>query len=278
MISKKDFEKAIEFLGIKNSSVCIHSSMKSFGEKVELEDLKNAFLENGCTILTPTFSYDFEAPPIKRFSPNQNGIGDGSWYTQRELPSPKHFDVDSKDVSTSDMGVFSQFILDDKKSVRGNHPLNSFTSLGKCANELVSAQTWRDVYAPFDKLIEKDGFVLLMGVDLTSATIIHYAEMLAGRTLFVRWAYDENLKIVPTNVGSCSEGFNNLESALKNYAKEIFVGKSKWICFRARDMVEICAEQIKQNPNITHCEDENCDRCNDMMLGGPIFSKDFFEK
>ncbi len=277
MISKKDFEKAIEFLGIKNSSVCIHSSMKSFGEKVELEDLKNAFLENGCTILAPTFSYDFEAPPIKRFSPNQNGIGDGSWYTQRELPSPKHFDVTSKEISENDMGAFPKFILNHEKSVRGNHPLNSFTALGKCANELVSAQTWRDVYAPFDKLIEKDGFVLLMGVDLTSATIIHYAEMLAERTLFVRWAYDENLKIVPTNVGSCSEGFNNLSEALNPYAKECFVGESKWICFNARELVKVCAKEIKENPQITHCEDKNCDRCNDAVMGGPILADDFWD-
>lgn len=274
----KDFEKAIETLNLQNKSVCIHSSIKSFGEKIDLDELTNAFLNSGCTILTPAFSYDFEAPPIEIYNPLQNGIGDGSWYAKRKMPKPKCFNVLSKDISTSDMGVFSQFILNHEKCIRGNHALNSFVALGENAKALVENQTNFDVYAPFEKLLHENGYVLLMGVDLTKATIIHYAEMLAGRNLFVRWAYDENGKTIPILVGSCSEGFNNLENALKNAAKEIYVGKSKWVCYPVRNMVEICTELIKKNPNITHCDDENCDRCNDMMLGGPILSADFFEK
>ena len=277
MISKKDFEKAIESLGLKNSSVCIHSSMKSFGEKIDMTDLANAFLESGCTMITPTFSYDFEAPPVEKFSPLQNGIGDGSWYTKRKLPEPKHFDVTSKDISSKDMGIFPRFILNNEKSIRGNHPLNSFTALGKCAYKLIKNQTPINVYAPFENLLQNNGYVLLMGVDLSKATIIHYAEKLAGRKLFIRWAYDKNLNTIPVLVGSCSEGFNKLSNALRSIGKEVFVGKSKWVCYKAREFVEICAHEIKENPQITHCEDKNCDRCNDAVMGGPILTDDFWD-
>ena len=68
------------------------------------------------------------------------------------------------------------------------------------------------------------------------------------------------------------------KNALDNYKKETFVGKSKWVCYKASEFVEICVKEIKKNPKITHCGDKNCDRCNDMMLGGPSIKDDFFEK
>jgi len=279
-LNRVDFENAIETLGLQNKSVCIHSSMKSFGAKIDcgIDGMIDAFLNKNCTILTPTFSYDFEAKPTPKYMPNQNGIGDGSYFFERELPAPKYFTTKTKDLSTEDMGLFPKTVLENSKSRRGFHSLNSFTALGKNAKNLVENQTNRDVYAPFERLLEDDGYILLMGVDLTRATIIHYAELLAGRNLFVRWAYDENFNTIPVLVGSCSEGFNKLTNALKNIGKEIFVGKSKWVCYKARDIVEICTQEIKRNPQITHCDDKGCDRCNDMMLGGPIISADFFEK
>ena len=279
-LNQLDFENQIEKLGLQNKSVCIHSSMKSFGVKIEcgIDGIINAFLNKSCTILTPTFSYDFEAKPIEKYIPNQNGIGDGSYFFKRELPTPKYFTPKTKDLSTEDMGLFPKTVLENSKSIRGFHSLNSFTALGKNAKKLIEKQTNHNVYAPFEQLLEDDGYVLLMGVDLTSATIIHYAEMLAGRKLFVRWAYDKDLNTIPVLVGSCSEGFNKLQNVLDNYKKEIFIGKSRWICYKAREIVEICKQEIKKNPQITHCDDENCDRCNDMMLGGPIMNADFFEK
>ena len=57
----KDFEQAIEKLELQNKSVCIHSSLKSFGEKIEANEIIDAFLNKNCTILVPTFSYDFES-------------------------------------------------------------------------------------------------------------------------------------------------------------------------------------------------------------------------
>lgn len=49
-----------------------------------------------------------------------------------------------------------------------------------------------------------------------------------------------------------------------------FVGKSLWRCFRARDMADICSRLIIENPQITHCGDLACERCNDAVLGGPV--------
>ena len=137
----KDFEQAIEKLGLQNKSVCIHSSLKSFGEKIEANEIIDAFLNKNCTVLVPTFSYHYEAKPIEKYYPPQNGVGDGSYFFKRDLPKPKYFSMQNKDLSTEDMGLFPKTVLENSKSIRGFHSLNSFTALGKNAKSLVEKQT-----------------------------------------------------------------------------------------------------------------------------------------
>jgi aminoglycoside 3-N-acetyltransferase len=49
------------------------------------------------------------------------------------------------------------------------------------------------IYEPLDPsgLAQQDGWVVLINVDHTSNTSIHYAEKLAGRKQFTRWALME---------------------------------------------------------------------------------------
>ena len=89
--------------------------------------------------------------------------------------------------------------------------MTSMAAVGNFAIELVSGQSADDVWEPFRILCEKDGMVLLMGVDLYRAIIIHYAEQLAGRAPFVRWA--NNADGVPSfcRTGGCSHGYGNFD-------------------------------------------------------------------
>lgn len=262
---------AIHALGLDGAEVCIHASMKSFGQPVKggADAIIDAFLEKGCTILVPTFSNQYEAPPVPSFMPEQNGAGDYSYFLEQEYGAARPFDTASQEITAEEMGVFPQRVLLREGRVRGNHPLNSFTALGGSAERLVGGQTARDVYAPLRQLYDDDGFVLLMGVGLTSATIIHCAEQLAGRTPFLRWAYGQSGKTVPVLAGGCSEGFGHFEKALEGYARRAIVGESRWVCYRARDILDVCKERISADPNITHCGDPSCNRCNDAVKGGP---------
>lgn len=273
-----DFVKAINTLGIEGSEVCIHSSMQSFGVEIScgIEGIVNAFLNQKCTIMVPTFSDMYEAKPIKKYMPERNGAGDYSYFYEKDYVNTEPFDVTSKEISVEDMGVFAKLVLEREESVRGNHPLNSFTSLGRLAPRLVSCQTNNDVYAPLRQLCDDDGYVLLIGVSLKAATIIHYAEQVAGRVPFIRWSYNKENSVIPVFAGGCSEAFDNFSDVLSSFAKKVKVANSEWICYKASDIVKICSALIKSNSHITHCGDRYCERCNDAVCGGPVISDDFW--
>ena len=274
-----DFINAVKALGIEGSEVCIHSSMKSFGVdfKCGIEGIVNAFLVQNGTIMVPTFSYIYAARPVKRYMPERNGAGDYSYFLDYTYSNIDPFDITSKEISVESMGGFAKYVLDDEKSIRGNHPLNSFTALGSNAQKLVNGQTFYDVYAPLRQLCDDDGYVLLIGVSLNAATIIHYAEQAAGRIPFIRWAHNKKNTVIPVSVGSCSRGFEHFNDILSNFAKKVKVANSEWTCYKAADIVDVCSAYIKDNPDITHCGDKDCDRCNDAVLGGPILSADIWD-
>lgn len=278
-MKKEEIHNAIDTLQLNQKKICIHASMKSFGESIEgfcgIDTLIKAFMERKCTIMVPTFSDRYEVKPVEPFMPERNGAGDYSFFLNREYEETEPFERSSKEMTVEDMGIFAKRVLDWDGSVRGNHPLNSFTALGEYAEQLVAGQNKRDVYAPLEALCEMDGYVLLMGVDLTSATIIHYAEQLAGRTPFVRWAKDVHGNVMPCSAGGCSEGFGHFEEMLAGYARKAYVGESLWTCYRARDLVEVCRKAIREEPMITHCGDQGCDRCRDAVLGGPCVDRIF---
>ncbi len=250
MITRRELGRAFDALRLSEVDLCIHSSMGSFGEQLERgpEDLVETLLARGCTIMVPTFSSCFLA---------ESG-GDETAV----------FHPECKDLSVEKMGILSSYILQAPGRIRGNHPLNSFAALGPHAEELVNGQTPRDVYDPFRQLCNRDGFVLLAGVSLDRATIVHYAEQLAGRRLFVRRARTAE-GTIPAAVGGCSRGFNQLAPVLEPLRRAVAVGQSKWSCFRAQDMVAVCKETIQNNPYITHCGAPLCSRCSEAVKGGP---------
>lgn len=275
MIEQQDLIRAIEQLGLKDAEVCIHASLRSFGEPVNggAKTITDAFLSCGCTILAPAFTYHYQVKPIPPYMPQRNGAGDYTYFLNGSYDDTGQiFSITGKDISTQEMGLLPEYILSQQESHRGNHPLNSFTAIGPKAKKLTENQNPTDLYASFRTLTDDNGFVLLMGIGLDKATIIHYAEQLAGRTPFMRWALDKAYNVIPVFTGGCSDGFENFEGILKNTASEIEVGKSLWRCYKAKDITRLCANEIIRNPHITHCANSQCDRCNDALLGGPVLN------
>jgi aminoglycoside 3-N-acetyltransferase len=143
-------------------------------------------------------------------------------------------------------------------------------AIGPLAEELIAKQSPLDVYAPFRSLLAHHGTVIMIGVGLTRMTLIHYAEQQAGRTLFRRWANSSEGQIIEMEVGSCSEGFGNFDSIFAPFERRVTVEMSLWRIFDAASVVSEAMEAIQANPHITHCIEENCERCNDAVMGGPL--------
>jgi aminoglycoside N3'-acetyltransferase len=267
LVTQQDIQNAISRLNLSEQVVCLHSSLRSFGRVAAGSmGVIQAFLDEGCTILVPTFSSNFAiAPPAHlRFERNGWNYEDKPQPDSEKIYSPDTLEIDR------DMGVIPATILTLPDHLRGNHPFDSFTAIGNRAAELTANQNPLNVYAPLDVLIKLEGFVLLIGVGLERMTLVHLAEKEAGRTLFRRWAKDPNGQPITVEVGGCSEGFGKLESYLQPVMKKVFVGQSDWKLFPARETVELAAAVIRANPQITHCGIESCERCDDAVAGGTI--------
>ena len=249
--------------------MCVHSSLRSFGYVIGgAEAVIQAFLDEECTLLVPTFSSAFEIPPPLHLQFARNGWNHSNAPTQKPHPnriySPDVLDIDP------DMGAISAALVAWPGRVRGNHPLDSFTAVGPRAAELVTEQTPLDAYAPLRSLIRLEGFVLLMGVGLERLTLLHLAEKEAGRILFRRWARDEHGQPMAVEVGGCSEGFGKLEPHLRHVMRWTSVGQSKWTLLPAGQALTHATAAIRAHPEITHCNVNECERCNDAVQGGPI--------
>jgi hypothetical protein len=113
-------------------------------------------------------------------------------------------------------------------------------------------------------------YIVLAGVGLTKATPIHLAEERSGRRLFRRWAKMADGTELEVEEGGCSEGFENLAPYVKAVEKQTRVGESLWRIFPLRGFIDAIVPVLRENPSITHCENENCARCNDAVRGGPL--------
>ncbi len=259
--------EAVRALGLSDSPVCLHSSLKSFGP-VEggAEAVIRAFLQAGCTLMAPTFTYRcaVAAPPGRQVP--QNGYAAAAHAADAgAVAYAPHGTLISRQ-----MGAIPACLLALPGRVRGDHPLNSFAALGPAAQALIGTQGPLNVYGPLVAMLAQPAaWLVLAGVDLTSATPIHLAEARAGRNLFRRWALTGEGATLEVEVGSCSDGFNNLAPAVRDIEIARQVGESRWRVYPFRPFIEAVTEAIVQNAAITHCGDPDCIRCQDAVRGGP---------
>ena len=270
-----DIRAAVRRLGLAGQPVCAHSSLRSFGH-VEggARAVVDAFLAEGCTLMVPTFSYAFSVHPLPHQRPERNGTRYRFIPDQAAEPAgpPRIYRTDSIEISREDMGAIPAEVVAMPGRARGNHPVGSFSAVGPLADALISGQRPLSLYAPFEALVERGGWLVLIGVTVQRLTFLHFAEQRAGRTLFRRWANGPDGHPIEVEAGGHGAGFLNLEPALAHLARRDRVGSSEWSAYPARETLQVASDAIHLNPRITHCGDADCLRCNDAVAGGPILA------
>ncbi len=267
MITKKQINDAIKKFNIKGKCIILHSSLKSFGDVVEGGPLSiiNVFIDNGCTLITPTFSYEFLINPPEGKKYSRNGYD----YSVKITENREIFTTNSDCISKNEMGIIPYTMLHMKERIRGYHPVCSFTGIGPFASEIIKTQKPMDVFAPLRELALFNGYILLLGVNLNKLTALHLAEQMAGRNMFIRWALNTDGLPMEVECGGCSEGFLNLDIFFNGIDKKITIGKSLWRLFPIGSLLKKTARIIQITPQITHCHDIKCIKCADMIAGGP---------
>jgi aminoglycoside N3'-acetyltransferase len=266
-ITGADIEAGLRSLGLAGKAVEVHSSLRSFGYVGGgARTVVDALLAAECTLLVPTFSDAYFAQPLPHQRPSRNAW---SYERPREWPGADRTYTAASDEVDRDMGIIPATVLHTPGRVRGNHPIMSFASLGPVAHALVDPQSPQDAYAPLEALTRHGGWILMMGVGLTEMTFLHYAEKVAGRTPFIRWANGPDGSPKMVQYGGCSNGFEAFTPLLASLERRTLVGKSVWRAFPAAETLEAAAEAIRRDPEITACA-ERCGRCADAIAGGPL--------
>lgn len=273
-INEAEIAQAAERLGIAGRALCIHASLRSFPRLTRgPATLIDGLLSTGATVMVATMAgeaFAIPAPPDDR--PARNGIdyrakdrqaGAAPWPGSADMFDPSRVDVDSW------LGATSASVAARPDRVRSPRT-GGFSAVGPLANELMSAEDDDDVFGPLRALRERDGWVVLAGVGLRSMTLLHLAEIEAGRNAFVRWMRAPDGSPRRIRVGGCSMGFERLAPALAARERRTVVGASTWRAYPAEPALTLAARAIRDDPSITRCDDPSCQECPDAIAGGPI--------
>jgi aminoglycoside 3-N-acetyltransferase len=259
-ITSTTLKNALIQLGLNKNLVIAHASLKSFGHiEGGAETMLAALLDSTRGIIMPTFTYKTMLNP--EIGPPRNGITYGSESDLNKMTEAFRPDMPADKM----MGTLAETLRKHPKAKRSSHPIHSFAGIG--ANAIINSQTIFNPYAPIRALAESDGWVLLLGVDHTVNTSIHYAEKIAGRMQFIRWA------LLPDRVVECpdfpgdSEGFNVITPFVEKYTRRVNIGDALVQAVHLNSLLRAVVDQLHENPLALLCKRKDCERCNAVRWG-----------
>lgn len=256
MLVFAELKQAFDELGLADKPVIVHASLKKFGTiRGAAKTAAQAMLASFSGVIMPTFTYKTMITP--EVGPPNNGITYGSNKDQNKMAEPFRADMPPDKM----MGSLPLALFHEKGVLRTSHPILSFAGLK--ADEILLTQTLFDPLAPIRDLAEKDGWVVLINVDHSVNTSIHYAEKLAGRSQFVRWALTPGRIVECPGFPGDSTGFTAIEEYIQPNTRRVEVGKEAFIqAVPLKRLIDVTVELIKKAPLALLCQRSDCERCN----------------
>ena len=255
MLTFRDFITGLRKLEIDHvRPVIAHASLSAFSEvhggaETVLGVLSSAFN----TLVMPAFTY--KTMIIPEVGPPANAITYGSGRATNRMAEIFRADMPADKM----MGVVAEALRTHPKAYRSSHPILSFVGIN--ARSILDSQSIKEPLLLVQKILEQDGWVLLLGVDQTANTSIHYAEQLAGRRSFIRWALTPKGVIPCQRFPGCSDGFEALTPRLEMFVRKVELGEALIQAIRLADLVDVVTGVLKENPLALLCGREDCERC-----------------
>lgn len=258
-----ELKYAFEDLDLVDQPVIVHAALRPFGYiKSGVDAVLRAMLSSFKSVVMPAFTYKTMVTP--EVGPPNNGITYGS---ERDLN--KMAQSFSLNMRVDPMiGILAETLQVRPFATRTNHPILSFTGIR--ADEFLIMQTLNEPLAPIGALAEADGWVVLINVDHSVNTSIHYAEKLAGRKQFIRWAINGDRIVECPGFPGDSSGFNIIEPYLKAATRRVDVGHGFVQAVSLKRVFEVTKELIKKDPLALLCQRSDCERCNAVRSMHPV--------
>lgn len=255
MLIVRDFITSFRKLDIDRSHpVIVHASLSAFGEvhggaETVLGALGSVFE----TIIMPTFTY--KTMIIPQVGPPDNAINYGSGKDANKMAEIFRYDMPADSM----MGLISESLRNHPKAFRSAHPILSFAGIN--AKPYLESQTTMEPLRPIQTLIDDEGWVLLLGVDQTVNTSIHYGEQLAGRKQFVRWALTSQGVVPCQRFPGCSDGFEAITPHLGEVIRKVGLGEAVIQAIPLVNLIDVVCGMLKKDSLALLCERDDCERC-----------------
>ncbi len=256
MISYRDIAVGLEKLGLgRGTPVLAHVSPARLGEiRGGLQTLLGAILATIDNVMMPSFTYSTMVVP--QVGPPENFIDYGSNQAGNLTAAIFRHDLPS-DVPDAEI---SEMLRQYPGTYRSAHPIFSFTGLG--LDVALIGQTAQDPYAPIQKLMELKGWVVLIGAEPAQNFSLHYAEHLAGRKQFVRWALTTEGILECPQFPGCPNGFHKIDYYLQDELRVAVVGDANWTAVPLEVLINSAVALIREDPFALLCNSLSCPRCN----------------
>jgi aminoglycoside 3-N-acetyltransferase len=212
-----------------------------------------ALLSTWNSVIMPTFTYKAMVTPEE--GPPDNGLLYGCAVDHNRMAEFFTPDMPADRL----MGAVPEALRQHPLSERSMHPILSFT--GVRAGPVLAAQSLEEPLAPVRCLVEQEGWVVLLGVDHTVNTSIHYGERLAGRKNFTRWALTEQGILECPGFPGCSDGFQEIEPHVQAISRRTAIGGTFILAMPLSPLIETVRRLVADNPLALLCEKDYCERC-----------------
>jgi aminoglycoside 3-N-acetyltransferase len=255
MITFREIASGLKKLELDSSTLVIaHASLSAFGDvRGGVETMLGALLAAFKGVMMPAFTY--KTMLIPEDGPEDNGLIYGSGRESNLLAEFFRPEMPADPA----LGLLADALRRQPHARRSSHPILSFSGIN--VGEALQTQKIEDPLAPIGALEIKGGWVLLMGVGHTANTSIHYAEKLAGRKQFVRWALTSQGVCQCPGWPGCSDGFESVGPWLESITRQVEVGPARLRALPLRPMLKILIQAIHQDPNAFLCSNPACERC-----------------
>jgi aminoglycoside 3-N-acetyltransferase len=255
-LSFRDIYTALRKLDLDRTHPLIaHASLSALGQVTGgAETVVGALISLSEVVVMPAFTY--KTIVIPEVGPLGNAIDYGSGiYTNRMA---QFFQPDMPVDRL--IGSIPEALRRYPNAARSSHPILSFTGFN--AQPYLAAQTMAEPLAPIHRLYDEKGWVLLLGVGYTVNTSIHFAEWLAGRKQFLRWALTLDGVLACPGFPGCSDGFEALEPDLRPVTRYTLVGNAQVQAIPLVDLVQAARARLAADPCALLCSRHDCSRCN----------------
>jgi aminoglycoside 3-N-acetyltransferase len=255
IVRLRDILLGLRELHLADAPVIVHSSLKSFGQlEGGAVTVVNGLAAAFNRVIVPTFTYKTMVTPLT--GPEHNGITYGS---QQDLNQMAEF-FTLRMPADPLMGIIPETFRRHPRAIRSKHPIQSFAGIN--AEKFITSQSMTNPLAPLGMLEQANGWVVLIGVNHTVNTSIHYAEKLAGRRQFIRWALTPKGVVECPGFPGCSAGFQAVAPEMEKFTRKEQIGGSLVQAVPVKMLFKVVVGQIKKDPLALLCQQEDCERCN----------------